>query len=291
MFIVFTWLKESIKSLFRNLWWNSMVVFLSTLCLLFFAVSFVAGMTMENLANQLDNKVEVKMDLLDSVANYEEIQTQLEEMPQTKEVVFVSKQEAYTIMQKEMGEDAEVLEILEENPFPARFVVKLHNPEQVEDFVKEIKTYNITESIQYGEGHINKLLDMTRILRNIGFIGAIIGTIMAIAIVMSVIKINVTQRRKEIEIKELVGASMLTIRVPFILEAVILTGLSSLLIYIAFFFGYQFLIEKIATFVPNGYLISLDEVLSSMFLPLISLGIGIGAIGGFFSTNKMIKRY
>ena len=84
MFIIFTWLKESVKSLFRNLWWNSMVVFLSTLCLMFFAVSLVAGMSMDNLANQLNDKVEVKMNLLDSVTNYEELKQQLEEMPKTK---------------------------------------------------------------------------------------------------------------------------------------------------------------------------------------------------------------
>lgn len=246
---------------------------------------------MDNFASMLNDKIEITIDLDDDVTNYKEIETKLQQMPQTKSVAFVTKEEAYDIMEKEMGADADVLNVLGDNPFPARFIIKINNPDEVSHVVEEINAWQVAEHIQYGENHVEKIMSIAKNARNVGVIGTVIGTVFSIFIVMSVIKINIAQRRREIEIKELVGASMMTIRLPFILEAMLLTGLASAIIYLGYYFGYQHLLNRASIVIPSGVLTDLRTVMNSITLPLVAFGVGIGFFGGFFSTSRMLKKY
>jgi cell division transport system permease protein len=290
VFIVWLWIRESVQGLFRNLWWTVMSVFLSILCLTLFSVSYIFGLNANFFAENLSQKIEIRADLKEEVTNYSEISQKLKSLPDVSEVNFVSKEEAYKVVEKEMGGDADILQVLDVNPFPARFVIKMKHPDQVAVVAKQIQDMNVAETIRYGKEYFQEILSATRIIRNIGVVLTVLATVFTIFVVVSTIRFNIVQRRHEIHIKQLIGSGMLTIRIPFIIEAVLITCLSCFLVYWGVTAGYDYFtlhFQKAISYVP---LVDSSMIASSLITPMFGMAFAIGVIGSVFSTRKFMRR-
>lgn len=291
MFILWLWIKEAFTGLFRNMWWSLMAIFLSVSCLLFFSVSYIAGLNVKNFAGAIEQKIEIRVDLLNSVSNYSDLDTKLKAIEGVKTVAYISKDEAMGKVKIEMGKDADILSVLDTNPFPARFVIQVTSPEVLDGVVANIKTMNIAENVQYGEEYVSKMLSMTKIIRNAGILGTALSAIFTVFVVISTIRINIVQRRNEIRVKQLIGAGMATIRFPFVLEALMLTCLSGAIVYGIFYFGYGKVIELAKSTIPYVPMVDTSVVTASLMGPLAALSIAIGFVGSFLSVRKFVKRY
>jgi cell division transport system permease protein len=241
-------------------------------------------------ANMLDQKIEIKIDLLDKVTNYDEIKNKLMAMNEVRDVTFVSKDEAFKKVAKDMGKDSDILNVLDENPFPARFVVKVKNPGQLKEVVAQINSWKIAENVQYGEEYVEKMLMLTKFVRNAGYVVTGLAALFAIFVLISTIRVNIVQRRNEIRVKQLIGASNFTIRFPFILEAILLTGVSSAIVYYLFVFGYGRLVTAIKGAIPYAPLMDSPIVLNSILFPLLIMALIIAFIGSTFSVKRFLKK-
>lgn len=290
--LMILWVKEAFFGFFRNLGWNIAALFLSIFCLLGFSVSFVAGENASFLAKELGEKVEIQVDLLESIkeSQHPSIIQRVEELPEVKEVSYISQEETYDKVKSDMGEDADILEVLDTNPFTARLIVKLHAPEQVEHVAKEIETWNVANNVQYGEGYVERLLSITNTISKIGYIVTIIVALATVYIVSSVIKFNIDQRKEEIKVKQLTGTGIFTIRFPFILEAMIITGISSLIVYIAFYFGYETVMQNVKDMVPYIPIVEPEYIVTNISKWLFLLALGIGFVGSILSTTRNLER-
>lgn len=290
--LIILWIREAVVGFFRNFGWNVAALFLTVFCLLGFSISFVAGENAKFFAEELGDKVEIQIDLNDELllTQHNDIREKLKGLPESKEVRYISEEETYQKVKTEMGKDSDILEILDENPFPARFVVKLENPEQVESVVNEIETWNISSSIQFGEGYIEKLLTITEAVSKIGYIITLVVALATIYIVSSVIKFNVDQRKEEIKIKQLTGTGMFTIRFPFVLEALIITGISSLVVFLAFYFGYEKAMVQVNSMVPYIKTVEANIIVQEITQWIFLLALSIGIIGSLLSTTRNLEK-
>jgi len=291
MFIIWLWLKEAFVGLFRNLWWSMMAIFLSISCFLFFSISYIASLNAEHFAGLLTEKVEIKMILLDNVKDQKDIEKRLLQLKQVKDVTYVSKNDAFSEMKQDMGENSEVLDVLDRNPFPASFIVKLKNPEQVQEVANIIETWKVTESIHYGEEYVENLLQASRFVKNIAIVVTIFAALFAVSTVIITIRSNIMQRKNEIRVKQLVGAGNFTIRFPFVLEALFLTVGSSVIVYYLFAYGYEKMVYFIQGAIPYAPFLAANEVLHTMLFPLLGIAVAIGIIGSMFSTKRFLKKF
>lgn len=290
--LIILWIKEAFIGFFRNLGWNIAALFLSVFCLLGFCVSFIAGENADHLAKILGDKVEIQVDILETVEvlEHQSIMKKIETLSEVKEVTYISKEDMYEKVRVEMGEDADILEVLDANPFTARMIVKMDKPEQVELVAKEIESWNITSNIQFGEGYVERLLSITEAISKVGYLVTIIVGLATIYIVSSVIKFNIDQRKAEIKVKQLTGTGMFTIRFPFILEAMMITGLSSIIVYATFYFGYEKLMDNIRETVPYMPILEANIIIDSVSSWLFILAIAIGVIGSLLSTTRNLEK-
>lgn len=291
MYVWLLWIKEAFVGLFRNFWWNSIAFGLSLVCLIAFLFSYSAGKNAEHFSTLLNERMEIQVDLKENVVNYEEIEKVLLSDTRVKEVNFVSKEEAIEIVRTEMGSDADVLDLFEENIFPARFIVSLNNVEEIALLANDIEKMGISERVLYGEQFLDRLLQITDNIKKLGFLATIIGSIFTIFLVMVAIRMNIEQRREEIRIKKLIGSGSLTIRMPFVLEALFLMMIASLSSFFLFSYLYIRIEEFISSQIP--YLTMLDDkiMLETLTLPLFGLALTIGFFGSFISTNRNVKKY
>lgn len=291
MFVVWLWIKDSVKGLFRNFGWNFTSFFLAALSLLFFMSANIVGMNMESFSQTLNQKVEIDVDLLNTVTNVQALETKVQQLAGVKSVTYVDQAQAYAQVAKEMGSEASVLKTLNTNPFPARLVIHVQAADQAAPVASQIQTWGVASSIQYGQSYVSKLMSITLIIRNIGYILSAIAAFFTVFIVMTAIRINISQRNLEIEIKQLVGASTLTIRIPFVIEALILTGAASYVVYRAVVYGYSFLLDSAQKSIPYLPLDSTTTIQQGTFLPIMVMALSIGFLGSAWSTKKYIKKY
>ncbi|HKV74334.1 MAG TPA: permease-like cell division protein FtsX [Gemmatimonadales bacterium] len=145
--------------------------------------------------------------------------------PEVQSVTFVSEDEALERAKRDLVEFKDAYQDLQVNPLPASLEIRLKDGSrqaaQVQAVAERLRGYRFVEEVRYGREWVEKL-DR---LRNIfGFVGLVIGlafAVVAVVIIGVTIRITVLQRKREIAIMRLVGATNNFIRGPFILEGAI----------------------------------------------------------------------
>lgn len=292
MFVPLLWVKEAFVGLFRNFWWNLAAFVLTFVCLMGFSLSFIAGNNAEHVSNVINEKLTIQVDIKEEVTNYSELRKDILADSRVEAVEFISKEETHEMMVKEMGEDAAVLEIFDGNIFLAQFVVHLYEPAQVESVAKMLEKKDYANKVLYGKEYAKTLLSFTSKFETAGMYVTIASGLTVIFLVMLAIKMNIEQRKDEIKIKQLIGSSMLTIKAPFILEALLLMGAASTATYYAFIYLY----ERIESYVQQKFVNEDLQLLSSvivredLIIPLFGLALALGFLGSLLSTTRKLKR-
>ena len=290
MYKIGLWFKEASVGLFRNFWWNSIALVLSIVCLTAFAISFAAGNNAEHFSDMLNEKVEIQLNVKEGQTNYNEIQQDLALDERINEISFVSKDEAYEKMTSEMGEDYTVLEIFDENPLPAQFIVKVNNPDDLDAVAKSVEGKEYTDKVLYGKEYIQRLLEITTMSKKIGLGVTILGAIFVVFLVTVAIRMNIQQRKEEVRIKHLVGSGMLTTRMPFVLEALMLMAIGSIASYYLFAFLYKELEVFVAAKIPYLQILSSSSMTETLFQPLFGLALFMGLFGSIIASNRHLSK-
>lgn len=157
-------------------------------------------------------------------------------------VNFVGKDEAVRKFMTRMGRLAPgFLKSSEfENPLPATVEIAVSDSLSAKEKVLELKTLaqqfmlsEVVDDVSYGQGWIENWAGFMTSIQFIS-VGALILTIvLGLLVIGNSIRVSVSQRRDEIEILELVGASTHWIRLPFIVEGAVL-GLMASVVAAAF---------------------------------------------------------
>lgn len=292
MFVFLLWIKEAFTGIIRNFWWNSVAVLMSLICLLFFSISYISGSTAEHFSERLNQRLEIQVDIADNNTNYSEIKEEVLEDNRISNIEFVSKDDAQRNMIKEMGKDSDVLKIFNgENIFPAQFIIKVKNPEDIESVANKLSKSPYFEKVLYGKEYIDKLLQITDKIKKVGYYITVAGAIFVVLLVVWVIRMNIEQRKDEISIKQLIGASSITIRMPFLIESLLLMWISGIAAYYIFSKLYTTFISYVTNELPMSSLTFLDvsTVQSQVTLPLFGLAGIIGLLGSIVATTKHLK--
>jgi len=134
-----------------------------------------------------------------------------------------------------------------------------------------------------------RVLDVTRVIRNGSLIAMLILLVVAIFIISNTIKLSVTARRDEVHIMKYVGATAGFIRRPFVLEGV-LTGVIGGIISLGLVgFAYDAALNFMDGFLDIFDLIPLVEMIPFMAGTTIIFGVIMGAVGSSLALVKHLK--
>lgn len=291
MWNLWLWLKEANRGLFRNFLMNSFALLLSIVCFALLAFFTTVGLNAKYISANQEDKIEVIVHLKDNVTNYEEIEGRIKALNQVKSFVFTSKDEAYEQMKETLGDRSKMLTDLGFNPLPASFEMKLKNPRDVNVVVKTIQSWGVGQDIKYGQEFLDNYFKVTDRVNKIALSIILVMAIATGAVIYSSIRMNILNRNKEIEIKNLVGAGSFNIRVPFVFEAIILTIISATVVIVAEYFLYDDLIRVLVSDLPITNFMSGKEITKSLIPTMYFVAIVIGAVSSFLSTQRYLKRH
>lgn len=168
--------------------------------------------------------------------------------PSVEEAAFVSSEQAY---ERQRTQDPELIAFIEQygldNPFPDTFSITLHSVADYADFLAFIESDrwsgviepSILSTVAEQERDMRHVLEITAGIRTAVIVLLSMAGIALLFLVVAFIRQRTVNRRKELELERLLGASRSAVMVPFITETSILLffalALSSIIIGIFLF--------------------------------------------------------
>lgn len=286
-------LKDSIKSVFRNFSLSVASISCITITLILVAVAILLSENVNKFTDDIEKDVTIvvyiKKDATEEDRNA--LDTKINLLSNIESVTFMSKEE----IRKDMSKDSEGLgTILSEydentNPLLDEYLVKVKNTEKIGTTAKQIKDLSGVSQVKYGEGMVEELVKIFNTVKKI-MVVIVIGLVVVTAFLISnTIKITINNRKRQIEIMRLVGASNSYIKMPFFFEGIILGFIGSIIPVLFSLYGYVYLYDKMngILFTEVISLINPNQVMTHLIITLILIGVIVGAIG----SSRAVRRY
>lgn len=146
-------------------------------------------------------------------------------IPGVREVRFISQEQALAEMREMLGADADVLEMLDENPLPATYHLELgkghRTPEAVAQIAAELRRWPEVDDVVYSEAWVGALATWAKAFRWGSLVVSLIVLGAAVFVISNTVRLTMASSRRLIEIQMLVGATNGFIRTPFLVEGVV----------------------------------------------------------------------
>jgi cell division transport system permease protein len=234
--------------------------------------------------------VQVRVFLLDDAepAQVNTVRSKLESFPETGEIVFVSKEEAWNRMKLQYPD---LTENSPSNPLPASFEVMPHDANDVGALAARLDPLPPgVESFTYGEKKTERIVSVTNVIKYIFLIGSIVLLIASTILIANTIRLSIFSRRREIEVMKLVGASNWFVRGPFMLEGLICGLIGAIaavfLLLLAKEFALPVIEGRSSAFSEGGV-----HALAFPVIALILVGISlvVGAAGSGITLRRFLR--
>ncbi len=280
----------------------AMAVMSVTLTIVLFSV--IANATFENTIKDITAKISVSAYLQDSTTEGQAkvMVTNLKKLPNVSKVVYLNKQQATQayIDQNKTNKDLVTAVIQADNPIPATIQVyptDLDEVPAIKDFLvkPEYKKLQTSDSPSYNDTRkeaIDNIAHATNVLRKIGVIGVIVFAMTCVLTIFNTIQMAIFNRRDEITIMRLLGASTSYIRGPFVVESAIYGLLSA--VFSIVIVNSAFLASSGALQASSLGLLDINyanEFFNDHFFQLLGLQVAIGIIIGAGSSIIATRRY
>ena len=205
----------------------------------------------------------------------------------TKNVIFVSKEEASKRHANEIGED--FIEFLGYNPLlnsmDVYFKASFLNPAMVSKLSKDIALYSYVNEVVY-DRPLLELLDEN--IKKITFwmlLASGLFIFVAVLLINSSIRLSIYSKRLIIKTMQLVGATKSFIRRPFIKTHLLMSTLGA----IVAMSGMALVIYEMQKRFPELQIFDNPLEPALVFIGVFLLGLGITIISTFFATQRYLN--
>lgn len=287
--------RESFRSLRRNKTMSAAAITSVIASLLVIGIFFVIVLNIDFAATKLESQIEMMVYLNDGLSEniVSAMETEINSINGVKSVEFISKDVALKNLEKNWGENAYLLEGLDgDNPLPDSFLITLTDPSLASGVAMSVSSISNIEKVVYGKEELEKLLNTTYVVRMSSFVIILILLFISVFIIANTIKLTLYARRREIGIMKFVGATDWFVRMPFIIEGIVVGIIGALVSSIILGTGYYYCADLIKNQMIGFMSISLmpfNQVITSMVALLILVGVMIGAAGSLISVRKFIR--
>ena len=286
--------RDAAKSVFRNFPLSLASISCITITLIVVAISIVLSYNVEQMTEHVSNNISIVifLDNKTTETDLKAIKNKIEELDNVSEIIYKSKKD-YAKETKEM--DPRFALIVDSwtddtNPLLDSYEVKVENIEEIDKTASEIKKIDHVFSVNYGEEYIKSVITIFGVIEKV-CIGGVVALVLVTAfLIANTIKLAIFARKTEIEIMRLVGASNISIKIPFIIEGSFIGLFGSIIPIVLMVYGYNSLYNYLGGQVFSSSLGKLVEPYPFIIYSSILLLV-IGLLVGMYGSHRAVKKY
>lgn len=288
-------LKYLTREGFRSIWINKLMSLASVAvlmaCLVIIGLGAMIFFNINSLLDSVENQ-NVIMVFAENDATDEEVSiigNTIKAMNNVEDCIFVPKEDAFNKELEKMGDDAALLDGLEENPLPDGYKVIVKDLTQFDKTVNELKTVKGVQRVRENGDVADKLVSIRKAVTIISLGLVILLFIVSLFIISNTIRITMFSRKLEISIMKAVGATNWFIRWPFMVEGVNL-GIISCVVSFLVLAGIYKAIEYIcAGLIASFKLVNFFDYAWYILALFAVIGVFTGSVGSLISMRKYLK--
>lgn len=294
--------RTGVVNFVRNAWLAIAAMAVMTVTLTIVLFSVITNATFANTIAQITDKIDVSVFLKDEITleQREEIVAGLDNQPHVKSVKYLSKEDVLKNYQRQNANNPELLTAISstDNPLPATILVKPTDLNKINDikvFLGQNGRADVIEDISYSGDRktaIDKITHATNVLRQVGIFAVLLFALISVLIIFNTIQMAIFNRRDELTIMRLLGASTWYIRGPFVVENIVY-GIFSAILSIAII-KVLFVVASSALQATSLGLLDINyasEYFNNHMWQLLGLQLGVGILIGAASSVVATRRY
>jgi cell division transport system permease protein len=205
---------------------------------------------------------------------------------------FITRDEAMSNLKKSLGDQAGLLEGLDDIILPSSFEIVFKNgsgtPLDPKLIKASLEKLNGVDEVQYSQQWIERFEGLMGMLRVAGYAMGALLCMAVLFITGNTIKLTIYTRKEEIEIYKLVGATDWFVKIPFLIEGIIqcLAGGVAALLFL--FLAYTAISPKTIN-IMDLPVINLSFLSAGDISFIILLSLFLGLAGGFISIGRFFR--
>lgn len=289
-------LGEGVRSMRENRQMSIASVGVLMACMLLIGAAVLFSVNMNALMGYVKNQNEIVayVDLNATIEQIASLETQIEDMDNISSYVYISKEQALEESMQDLGSSAYLLDgLIDDNPLPASFRIKVGDLERLTETVAALEETPLVYQVNAATDVVTVLLDISKGVNTGGLVIVAILAAVSILIIANTIKVTVFNRRREISIMKYVGATDAFIRIPFLVEGVIIGMISAVLAFGLLWVAYEYVLNWLGTSQSSWLLMVLESMVpfSSIAFPMLGGFAGSGAAFGLIGSLFFLRRY
>lgn len=285
-----------VKEGVRNVWSNR-IMSIASICVLVscLVLTGAAALLSLNVSVMVDavgknNEITVyiKEDLSQIETSY--VGKDIKAMENVHDAIFVSSEEALAKFKEQVGDQLFQRLGDRKKVLPDAYRVQMKDLSKYDETVKQIKAIKGVDTVSDRRAFAEKLTKVSNLVNIIavGVVSALI--IISLFIIANTIRATMYSRRFEISIMKSVGATDMFVRMPFLVEGMVIGFISAALSTGAIALLYNALVGVLKrTDLPIDY-IPFTSVVVYVALAFVFVGVLVGFFGGFISIRKYLKK-
>jgi cell division transport system permease protein len=218
---------ESFAGFHRRKLTTGVTILIMGSALLVLAILTLATLNMGHMLEVAREGIDMRVYLHDNLdaAQMAELQPRLLAIPDVQQVAWISPATALAQFKESLGEDAEIMELLDANPLPASYHLTLipeaRHLAAVKSIEAEIAAWEEVSETLFNQGWIDALENWTVRFQVASLVVSLIVFIAAVFVISNTVKLTMASSARVIQIQKLVGATNSFIRTPYLAEGMI----------------------------------------------------------------------
>ncbi|MEF9982948.1 MAG: permease-like cell division protein FtsX [Oscillospiraceae bacterium] len=291
-------IKQGIKSVYVNRVMSFAAIGVLIACMLLIGSSMLLSYNVNGIVGYIEDQNEVVAFLNMELSSDEkkDIDDEINALTNVNKVLFISGKEGLIEWFDTLGDDSVYLEGLEEEKIlPDSYRLMLDDLSILDETVKKLENIDGIDKVI---APIEVAKTLTNVKSAVFFCGMfIVGILVAVSFVIigNTIKITVFNRRKEINIMKMVGATDIFIRLPFFIEGLLLGVISATISFFLLWGGYElafkWLNENSVMWVSSfqSNMVQFNAIALKLYLELLLGGTFVGTAGSMIFVRKYLR--
>lgn len=294
--------KYLVREGLRNAWANRLMTFASVgvlvCCLVLMGSAVLVSVNITHVMELFEDKNVVMVFLNDTVSDSDatltvaDVQKKILTVDNVdpENIEFVPKEKGFSSLMDRFDEKLKIIDTLGDtaNILPDAFKVGFKDPTRYETTVQQLKNlpevYTVRDNREYAE----KLMGINQTVTVVG--AWIVGLLLVVSlfIITNTIKLTMYVRKLEISIMKSVGATDWFIRMPFLVEGIVIGLIAGLISFGLVSYIYSAAASSITDVLATGVL-PYSSMLFNLLIAFIGSGVLSGSIGSLVSIRKYLR--
>lgn len=214
----------------------------------------------------------------------------LEATGKTSSINFISQEEALAIYREFNKDEPLLVELVSADILPPSLDVKAKVVTDLPELAEIAQSSEGVDRVIFQKDIVDTLSKWTNAFRQIGLLVVLVLSTVSIFIVLTIIGIKITNRRGEIEIMKLIGASDWFIRTPFILEGIFYSCVGAVLGWVVAYGALLVFGPSLQSFFSGVPVFPIEPIYMFAILGIqILVAIALGSFASFIAVLRYLK--